>query len=111
MEGLVSDRALQRCKLVASDGERELRRKYTVCKICFSIIKALAPFKNYNGMKTIWIGLVALLCAACASTSLQERLDSNLPQYDEVGAAVMPDSIAARSEEHTSELQSRENLV
>jgi len=46
-------------------------------------------------MKTIWIGLVALLCAACASTSLQERLDSNLPQYDEVGAAVMPDSIAA----------------
>ncbi|MBD1424629.1 glycoside hydrolase family 28 protein [Sphingobacterium arenae] len=46
-------------------------------------------------MKTIWIGLIALLCAACASTSLQERLDSNLLQYDEVGAAVMPDSIAA----------------
>ncbi|TYR38005.1 glycoside hydrolase family 28 protein [Sphingobacterium phlebotomi] len=45
-------------------------------------------------MKTIWIGLMALLCAACASTSLQERLDSNLPQYDEVGAAVMPDVIA-----------------
>src|SRR5690606_1042931 len=72
-----------------------LRGKYTVCKICFSKIKALSPVKNYHCMKTIWIGLIALLCAACASTSLQERLDSNLLQYDEVGAAVMPDSIAA----------------
>src|SRR5690606_3625260 len=45
-------------------------------------------------MKTIWMGLMALLCVACASTSLQERLDKNLPTYDEVGAAVMPDVIA-----------------
>ncbi|PRD54166.1 glycoside hydrolase family 28 protein [Sphingobacterium gobiense] len=45
-------------------------------------------------MKAIWISLVALLCCACASTSLQERLDAALPQYDEVGADVMPDTIA-----------------
>lgn len=45
-------------------------------------------------MRTIWIGLIALLCASCASTSLKERLDGSLLQYDEVGAAVMPEAIA-----------------
>lgn len=45
-------------------------------------------------LRTFWIGLIGMLCVGCASTSLQERLDANLPKYDNVGAAVMPEAIA-----------------
>lgn len=46
-------------------------------------------------MRTLWISLIGVLCCACTSTTLEEQLKASLPQYDEVGAAVMPDSIAA----------------
>lgn len=44
-------------------------------------------------MRSIWIGIVGILCTACTSTTLKERLEDRIPQYNEVGADVMPDSI------------------
>lgn len=45
-------------------------------------------------MMKIWILLIGVLFSACGSTTLKERLDARLPQYDEVGVGVMPEAIA-----------------
>ncbi|WP_437919045.1 glycoside hydrolase family 28 protein [Sphingobacterium sp. LRF_L2] len=45
-------------------------------------------------MMKIWFWAIGMLCCACTSTTLKERLEGRIPQYNEVGAAVMPDSIA-----------------
>lgn len=45
-------------------------------------------------MRNTWILIIGVLCSACASTTLKERLEASLPQYDEVGADVMPNAIA-----------------
>lgn len=44
-------------------------------------------------MRNILILIIGALCSACASTTLEERLEASLPTYDEVGADVMPDII------------------
>lgn len=44
-------------------------------------------------MRNVWVGIIGILCIACTSTTLEERLEAQLPQYDEVGAAVMPEAI------------------
>ncbi|NGM64501.1 glycoside hydrolase family 28 protein [Sphingobacterium sp. SGR-19] len=53
-------------------------------------------------MKALWMSVVVLLCAACGSATkpLQERLDAELPQYDEVGVEVMPEEIALVESPH-----------
>lgn len=46
-------------------------------------------------MKTWIVTLCAgLLLGACSSVNLKEQLEANLPAYDEVGAAVLPEAIA-----------------
>ena len=45
-------------------------------------------------MRALWISLISMLCYACTSTTWQEELQRRVPQYSEVGADVMPDTIA-----------------
>lgn len=44
-------------------------------------------------MGKYWLFLIGLVCCGCFSTSLQERLESRVPDYNAVGADLLPDSI------------------
>lgn len=45
-------------------------------------------------MRALWISLIGMLCYACTSTTWKEELEGRVPAYSEVGADVMPDTIA-----------------